>query len=75
MLPTEAFKDLLDLDVLSNEENAGYETQRGMLMACLVRIPNTGHVTIWNGWWFEVVDMDGIRVDKVLASPTMDLEI
>jgi len=32
------------------------------------RIPATGDVIIWDGWQFEVVDMDGYRVDKVLTS-------
>ena len=68
MLSTEELKDLLDLDVLPNEESAGYETLGGMLMAEMGRIPNTGDSTSWNGWRFEVVDMDGNRVDKVLAS-------
>lgn len=68
MLSTEELKDLLDLDKLPDEDNAGYETLGGMIMAEIRRIPNAGDTTIWNGWRFEVVDMDGYRVDKILVS-------
>jgi putative hemolysin len=68
MLSTEELKDLLDLDSLPDEEELGYETLGGMLMAEMGRIPNSGDTTHWNGWCFEVMDMDGYRVDKVLAS-------
>ena len=39
-----------------------------MLMLLLGRLPQTGDTAEWDGWRFEVVDMDGKRVDKVLAS-------
>ena len=44
-----------------------------MLMTEMGRIPNTGDAVNWNGWRFEVVDMDGYRVDKVLTSSTQDI--
>lgn len=69
MLSTEELKDLLDLDHLPDEEELGYETLGGMLMAEMGRIPTAGDSTCWNGWRFEIMDMDGYRVDKVLASP------
>jgi putative hemolysin len=68
MLSNEELMDLLDLDDLPNKENAGYETLGGMLMTELGHIPNTGDVVNWNNWRFEVVDMDGYRVDKVLTT-------
>jgi putative hemolysin len=39
-----------------------------MLMMLLGRLPQTADRTEWGGWRFEVVDMDGKRVDKVLAT-------
>ena len=33
------------------------------------RLPSTGDIAVWEGWRFEVVDLDGKRIDKVLASP------
>jgi len=37
-------------------------------MLLLGRLPSTADVVEWNGWRFEVVDLDGKRVDKVLVS-------
>ena len=67
MLSIEELKDLLKLEALPNEVDAGYETLGGMLMAEISRIPKAGDVTCWEKWRFEVVDMDGYRVDKVLV--------
>jgi putative hemolysin len=39
-----------------------------MLMWLLGRVPATGDVAQWEQWRLEVVDLDGKRVDKVLAS-------
>ena len=59
-------------DVYPNEAEASYETLGGMIMTEMERIPGTGDVVDWNSWRFEVVDMDGYRVDKVLASRVQD---
>ncbi|MCI0518891.1 MAG: hemolysin family protein [Chloroflexi bacterium] len=67
-LSIEEIKDLLNLDRLPNKDDAGYETLGGMLMAETGRIPTAGDAIAWRGWRFEVVDMDGYRVDKVLTS-------
>ena len=37
-------------------------------MLLLGRLPHTTDSVEWEGWRFEVVDLDGKRVDKVLAS-------
>ena len=37
-------------------------------MMLLGRLPQTADQVEWEGWRFEVVDMDGKRIDKVLAS-------
>ncbi len=39
------------------------------MMGELGRIPRAGEKLMWKGWWFEVMDMDGNRVDKVLVTP------
>jgi magnesium and cobalt exporter, CNNM family len=41
----------------------------GLMMAFLDRIPRSGDHFDWGGFRFEVVDMDGHRVDKVLIKP------
>jgi putative hemolysin len=68
MLSTEELKDLLHLDRLQAEDEARYETLGGMVMANIGRIPKAGDMVQWGGWRFEVVDMDGYRIDKVLVS-------
>jgi putative hemolysin len=52
-----------DLD----KEAEGYRTLGGFVLARLGRIPAPGDGFAWAGWRFEVADMDGNRVDKVLA--------
>jgi len=64
---TDELKDLLDLDRLPDEEKGYYETLGGMLMTMLGRIPSAGDVYEYDGLRFEVMDMDGLRVDKVLV--------
>ncbi|MDI3513714.1 MAG: magnesium and cobalt exporter, family, partial [Rhodocyclaceae bacterium] len=34
----------------------------------LGRLPNTGDIATWENWRLEVVDLDGKRIDKVLAT-------
>jgi putative hemolysin len=49
-------------------EQRGYETVAGFVLARLQHLPKTGEHIDANGWRFEVIDLDGRRVDKVLAS-------
>ena len=45
-----------------------YHTVAGFVLAELRRLPNEGDRLVWAGWRLEVIDMDGRRIDKVLAS-------
>ena len=45
-----------------------YHTVAGLMLALLNRVLKEGDRIVWAGWRFEIVDMDGRRVDKVLAS-------
>lgn len=45
----------------------GYHTLAGFILAQLGRVPEEGHTVAYGGWRFEVVDMDGRRLDKVLV--------
>jgi putative hemolysin len=69
MLQIDEFKDILDVDGLPEEDRAGYSTVGGFMMSQLGSIPSAGDHFIWGKWRFEVVDMDGRRVDKVLVAP------
>ncbi|HWP18017.1 MAG TPA: hemolysin family protein [Burkholderiaceae bacterium] len=68
LTPVHELKDRLDLRDLPEEDRGRYNTLAGMVMLLLGRLPRTADVVEWEGWRFEVVDLDGKRVDKVLAS-------
>ena len=68
-LPIEELKDMLDLPDVPEEERHNYETLAGFVVLRLKDIPEEGQVFTWGDWQFEVIDMDGHRVDKVLATP------
>jgi len=68
LIPTPELKDRLALKELPEEDRGRYNTLAGMIMLLLGRLPETADSVEWEGWRFEVVDLDGKRVDKVLAS-------
>jgi len=49
-------------------EQRSYATVAGFLLAHLQHLPQVGERVDAGGWTFEVVDLDGRRIDKVLAS-------
>ncbi|MEK6209021.1 MAG: hemolysin family protein [Pseudomonadota bacterium] len=53
---------------LPGEDEETFHTVGGLIMHQLGRVPAVADRFDWNGWRFEVVDMDKQRVDKVLAS-------
>jgi putative hemolysin len=61
-------KEVLGVTKLEDEESAAYQTLGGLVMMHVGRVPVTGDVFELTGYRFEVVDMDGKRVDKVLVS-------
>jgi putative hemolysin len=65
MLAVDEVKLALGLDSLPEEP--GYHTLAGFILAQLGRVPTEGEAVLYGGWRFEVVDMDGRRIDKVLA--------
>lgn len=67
-LNVDEVKHLLDVNELPDEETYRFDTLAGFVISILGQIPTTGTVVSWDGWRFEVVDMDGLRVDKVLIS-------
>ncbi len=68
LIPTPELKDRLGLKELPEEDRGRYNTLAGMIMLLLGRLPDAADSVEWEGWRFEVVDLDGKRVDKVLAS-------
>ncbi|MDE2398713.1 MAG: HlyC/CorC family transporter [Burkholderiales bacterium] len=70
LIPVPELKDRLELKELPDEERGRYNTLAGMVMLLLGRLPKTTDAVSWQGWRFEVVDLDGKRVDKVLVTRT-----
>lgn len=66
MLEVDEFKELFDFKALPHEDE--YETLSGFMMTSLGRVPQSADNFEWNGFRFEVMDMDGRRVDKVLVT-------
>jgi putative hemolysin len=61
-------KELLKIPQLPEEESGSYQTLGGLVMLQVGRVPVTGDIFESKGHRFEVVDMDGKRVDKVLVT-------
>ncbi|HEU4851141.1 MAG TPA: hemolysin family protein [Telluria sp.] len=68
LIPIPELKDRLGLLQVPEEERGRYNTLSGMLLLLFGNIPHTGDRCTWAGWEFEVIDLDGLRIDKVLAT-------
>lgn len=66
MLEIDEFKDIFNLNILPHEDE--YETLSGFVMMSLGRVPQVTDQFEWNSYNFEIIDMDGRRVDKVLVT-------
>ncbi len=66
MLAIDDFKEIFNLRTMPHESE--YETLSGFMMTSLGRLPQTADRFDWNTLTFEVMDMDGNRVDKVLVT-------
>jgi putative hemolysin len=67
LMPVNELKSRLDIRELPDEDKGRYNTLAGLLMAVSGRLPATAERIDCAGWCFEVVDLDGRRIDKVLA--------
>ena len=67
-LDLDAFTELVDTDIFGIDKEGRYHTLAGFVMHVLERIPREADHFEWLGYRFEVVDMDGKRVDKLLVS-------
>jgi putative hemolysin len=64
-MPADEMADVLDIAL---PEDGDYQTVAGFILALMHHIPATGEAIEALGWRFEVVDLDGRRIDKVLAT-------
>ena len=67
-------KEIFDIEKLPDEEHGHYQTVGGFVMTQVRSIPTVGQCFEWGKLRFEVVDMDGRRVDKVLVTPSQAQE-
>ncbi len=68
VMPVAELKARLDIKELPEESRGRYNTVAGLLQSVSGRLLQTGERVECAGWTFEVVDLDGKRIDKVLAS-------
>lgn len=71
-LPNDECRELLGVSDLPGESEHDFHTAAGMVIAWFGRIPHTGERFEWQGWSFEVLDLDGVRVDKLLVQRLAD---
>ena len=74
-IPVPELKDCLKLTAVPEEERGRYHTLSGMMMLLTGRLPKVADSVAWEGWRFEIVDMDGNTIDKVLAAQLPEPEI
>ena len=65
-VPVDELADQLSLQAPSRRD---YHTVTGLVQAASGRLPAMGEAETIYGWRFEVLDLDGRRIDKMLASP------
>ena len=74
LIPIPELKDRLGLKSVPEENKGRYHTLSGLVMWLSGRLPQTGDVVNWENWQLEVVDLDGKRIDKILATPIAPAE-
>ena len=67
-MSTEEFKMMFETGSLPEEEQGDYHTVAGFIMTHLGRLPVVGDHIHWGKFRFEIIDMDGNRIDKVLMN-------
>ena len=74
LMPVSELKARLDIRELPEEDRGLYNTLAGLLMAESGHLPAVAERIACAGWIFEVLDLDGKRIDKVLAEKDPDLD-
>ncbi|MGA3083614.1 MAG: hemolysin family protein [Thermodesulfobacteriota bacterium] len=74
MIPIDEFKELFGLEQLPDEGSGHFQTLGGFMMMQMGRVPKPGEHFQWEDLRFEVADMDGKRVDKVIITREQDKE-
>ena len=69
ILSIKEFKELFGIEELPGEQRGNYHTLGGFIITQMGKIPVAAEHFEWQGLRFEVMDMDGNRVDKILVMP------
>jgi len=72
-IPFYDFLSRFDKADWASDEEYTFDTLAGCILYELERIPKTGDRLEWRGFHFEVIDMDGHRIDKVLVTPSQEI--
>ncbi len=64
-MPVDEFSEKLKVTI---PRDAKYETVAGYVLSIINRLPSVGETFEHNGWKFEVVDLDGRRIDKIMMT-------
>jgi putative hemolysin len=68
LMSIEDLREALNLPELPGEDEGAYQTLGGFVLHQMTSIPTAGQSFEWERWRFEVMDMDGRRVDKMLIA-------
>jgi len=68
LLPIEEFKEVFDINEMPGDDKDHYQTLGGFITSYLGNMPKTGETFEWAGLKFEIVDMDRMRIDKVIVT-------
>lgn len=66
-LPIDRFVELFPSLPIPDDESGAYQSAAGFVLTRLGRIPQAGEYFVWHKYRIEVVDMDGVRIDKLLV--------
>lgn len=73
MLSVDEFKEIFHVETLPGEKRDAYQTLGGFVFTQMGRVPSVAEAFEWHGLRFEIVDMDGKRIDKVLVMATQSV--
>ncbi|HML90518.1 MAG TPA: hemolysin family protein [Methylomusa anaerophila] len=68
LLSIDEFRVLFDIGEMPGQDKEHYQTLGGFITSCLGSMPKTGDTFEWAGLKFEIVDMDGMRIDKAIVT-------
>ena len=74
LIPIPELKDRLEIKAVPEEELGRYNTLSGMVTLLLGKLPQITDRCEWENWTFEIVDLDSMRIDKILATKNPEVE-